>query len=295
MSALIAIGHIVGALIVLVAFGVGVLMLAGWENERNQKGALEEMSLALGIPVGELDNAEHQAKVVQFAAARFSSELFRNRLSDLCGWVHTGWGWLGTLLQVGVLLGAIWYTLTDDLSNSVHAWWIIPIALFFWISSVSFALICKLLTGRFPGQARQARKMLAKFVGERQIDQLENDLLATAVREWEAAREARQRAWEAAIAPEVAAFDLAVKRIKEDAAGPILGFLATRESNEAELDAAKRALEEAKLRATPVYDAAKQTAIKNFRDATRLLPRVKIGGHGAGYDDHRVEPSRLPD
>jgi hypothetical protein len=163
MTALIAMGHIAGALIVLVALSAGVLALAVWEHERNGKASLEEMSLALGIPVGELENAEHQSKVIQFSAARFSSELLRNRLSDLCGWVQTAWGWLGTLLQVGVLLGVIWYTFTDDLSNSVHAWWIVAIAFFFWISSAFFALICKLLTGRFPGQARQARKMLAKF------------------------------------------------------------------------------------------------------------------------------------
>lgn len=127
------------------------------------------------------------------------------------------------------------------------------------------------------------------------IKQLENDLLATAVREWEAARETRSRAWDAAIAPEAAAFDIAVERMKADLDGPLLGFVATRESNEAALDTAQRALEEAKARATPAYDAAKQTAIRNFRDATRLLPRAKIGGHGAGYDDQRAEPSWLPD
>lgn len=166
MSALVAIGHIVGALIALVAFGVGVLMLAAWERERNQKVAIEEMSLALGIHVSELENPEHQAKVVQFAADRFSSELFRNRLSDLCGRVQTGWSWLGVLVQVAVLLGVIWYTFTDNLSNSVHAWWIVGIAFFFWIVTAIFALICKLLTGRLPGQARGARKVLAKLVNE---------------------------------------------------------------------------------------------------------------------------------
>lgn len=177
MTTLIAIGHIVGALIALFAFGLGVLLVAGWETERNRKAALKEMSLALGLPVDELDNAEHQAKVLQFAAARFSSELFRNRLSDLCGLVQTGWGWLGTLLQVGVILGVIWYTFTDDLFNAVHAWWVIAVAFSFWISSVMFALLCKLLTGRFPGQARQARKMLAEHVEKRRaVDTVDEEL-----------------------------------------------------------------------------------------------------------------------
>jgi hypothetical protein len=78
--------------------------------------------------------------------------------------VQAGWGWIGTLLQGGVFLGVIWYTITGDLFNSVHAWWIIAVAFFFWISSVFFGLICRLLTGRFPGQAEQARKMLAEAV-----------------------------------------------------------------------------------------------------------------------------------
>lgn len=171
-------GHIVGAIIVLLAFGIGILMLSGWERERNQKVALQEASLALGIAVTDLDNVEHQEKIVQFAAARFSSELFRNRLSDLCGWIQIGWGWLSNLIQAGVLLGVIWYTFTGDLSNGVHAWWVVAVAFFFWISSVLFALACKLLTGRFPGQARQARKLLAEAVEGRRASQANDGAVA---------------------------------------------------------------------------------------------------------------------
>lgn len=164
MSVLIAIGHVLGAIIVLSTLGIGVLMLAAWETERNQKSAIQEACLALGITVDEIDNAEHHEKIIQFAAARFSSELFRNRFSDLCGWIQTGWGWLSFLVQACVLLGVIWVTITRDLSNSVYAWWVLAVWFFFWISSVLFALACKLFTGRFPGQAKQARKSLAEAV-----------------------------------------------------------------------------------------------------------------------------------
>lgn len=164
MSIIIAIGHIVGAIIVLVAVGFGIIMIAGWENERNHKSALSEMSLSLGIPINELDNAEHHSKVIHYLATRFSSELLRNRLSDLSGSIQKGWRWLGILLQAGIFLGVIWFTITDDLSNSIHAWWIIAVELFFWISAVLFAQVCKLLTGRFPGQAGRGRKMLADAI-----------------------------------------------------------------------------------------------------------------------------------
>lgn len=167
MSTLISIGHIVGAIIAQVALGFGLQMLGEWEIERNRKAALQELSIALGIPVSELDNVEHEAKVVKFAAARFDSELLRNRLSDLCGWIQTGWGWFGMLLQAGILLGVIWFTITEDPSISVYAWSIIAVVIFFCIVSVLFGLACKLLTGRYPGQAREARKILAEVIERR--------------------------------------------------------------------------------------------------------------------------------
>lgn len=164
MTVVIAVAHVLGAIIAVFAFCAAVLALSAWELKRNQKAAAEEVSIALGIPIESLDNAENATKVVRFTAARFSSDLFRNRLSDLCGWVQIGWGWLGTLLQAGVLIGVIWYSFTDSAQNAAHAWWVVGIAIFFWITSVVFGLVCKLVTGRFPGQARQARRQLAEYV-----------------------------------------------------------------------------------------------------------------------------------
>lgn len=164
MGVIIAVAHILGTLIALLAFESAVLALHAWELKRNQKGAAEEISIALGIPVESLDNSENVSKVVRFNAERFSSDLFRNRLSDLCGWVQVGWSWLGRLLQVGVFIGAIWYSFTDGAQNAIYAWWVIAIAIVFSITSILFGLICKLVTGRFPGQARQARKQLAQYI-----------------------------------------------------------------------------------------------------------------------------------
>jgi hypothetical protein len=170
MNVIIAIAHALGAIIAVFAFGAAVLALSAWELRRNQKAAAEEVSIELGIPVESLDNAENASKVIRFTAARFSSDLFRNRLSDLCGWVQIGWGWLGTLLQVGVLIGVIWYSFTDGAQNAVHAWWVVGIAFFFWVTAVAFGLVCKLITGRYPGQARQARKQLAEYVRNRRAE-----------------------------------------------------------------------------------------------------------------------------
>lgn len=166
---MIAFAHIVGAVIALVVFGIGVLALGAWVLERNQKAALDEMSVALGISVDRLSDPENSPRIVQFAAERFSSERFQNRLSDLCGWVQSAWAWIGALIQWGILIGVTWYAFTDDPSNAVYAWLALAVAFLFWVVSVAFASVCKLLTGRFPGQAKEARKSLAQAMRDQKI------------------------------------------------------------------------------------------------------------------------------
>ena len=84
MLALIATGHLLGSVILLTLLLGLITRLSTWEIERNQKLALQEMSIELAIPVDELDKAEYQPKIIEFIAHRFSSELLRNRLSDFC-------------------------------------------------------------------------------------------------------------------------------------------------------------------------------------------------------------------
>lgn len=125
---------------------------------------MEDMSVALGVPVDELNAPENARAAFQYSAARFTSEKIENRLSDFCWWIRTAWGWLGLLSQLGILLVVTWYSFTDSLANAVNAWIVLGVAILFWGVAALFSLACKLLTGRYPGQARQARKALAAFV-----------------------------------------------------------------------------------------------------------------------------------
>jgi hypothetical protein len=161
---LIAIAHIVGAIVVTFAFGFVVLAAAGWEAGRNQKYRLEEMAIAVGVSVEDLGRADLAPKLLEIASQRFTSDRFANRLSDLCGVVRTVWDGLGTLLQILILLAVLWFTFTDNLREAIYAWWIPVVAVIFWIIAVTFALLCRLLTGRYPGEAKQARKGLAEFL-----------------------------------------------------------------------------------------------------------------------------------
>lgn len=169
MDVLIAIAHIGGSIVALVVFGIVVLLIGAWEMQRNQRHALEDASIQLGVAVEELDNEEFAPKLIQLSSSRYSRELLRNRLSDLCGALRTVWGWLGLLLQCAILIAVVWYTFTDSLGTAVHAWWIVAVAVVFWMTAVVFALVCRLFTGRYPGEAKQARKSLAKVVSERRV------------------------------------------------------------------------------------------------------------------------------
>ena len=164
MEILIAIAHILGSIIALLIFGFVALLLAAWEADRIQKQVAAEASVALGVKVEDLDSEALAPKVLQLSAEKFSTELFRNRISDFCGLIQTMWGWLGNLTQVLVLLGVVWYTITDSTENAVYAWFIVGLAIVFWLASVIFSLTCKLLTGRYPGQAKGARKVAAEWV-----------------------------------------------------------------------------------------------------------------------------------
>ncbi|MEJ1372597.1 MAG: hypothetical protein RPU32_12560 [Candidatus Sedimenticola sp. (ex Thyasira tokunagai)] len=167
MEALIAIAHILGSIIVVVIFGFIALLIVAWETDRNKKRVAEEMSVSLGVQIDDLDSEELIPKILQFSSEKFSSELLRNRLSDFCGLIRTLWDWLGTLSQAIVLLAVIWFTIIENNENAVFAWFIVGIAVVFWLVSVIFSLVCKLLTGRYPGQAKQARKAAAEWVKER--------------------------------------------------------------------------------------------------------------------------------
>ena len=167
MELLIAIGNIVGSILAVLVLGFVTILIASWEAQRNHKQVLDEASIKLGVAVADLDKEELTPKLLQLSSERFSSELLRNRLSDLCGVIRTLWGWLSSLLQAAVLLGVVWYTITEGLDKAVYAWFIVAISLFFWIASVVFSLACRLLTGRYPGEAKQARKSLAEFLENR--------------------------------------------------------------------------------------------------------------------------------
>lgn len=164
MELLIAVAHIAGSFLMLIALGVGLLTFSNWETNRNGKQILEEAAIKLGVAMSDLDKDEVRPELIRYFSERYSGELFRNRLSDFCGLIRAIWDWFGIILQWAFLIGVIWYSVTDGISTAVYAWIVLPIALFFTVCGIIFSLVCKLLTGRYPGQAKAVRKILSNFL-----------------------------------------------------------------------------------------------------------------------------------
>jgi hypothetical protein len=160
---LMALIHIAGTVAALFAFGILLVWINGWEVERNKSRLLQELAAKLGTTVVQLEADANTSRLVQASFERYSNELLKNRLSDLCGVVRMIWGWLGSALQYGVLAYVLWSAVAENSNNAVFAWSAIGIAVIFWLTSLVFSFACYVLTGRFPGEARAARKSLAQF------------------------------------------------------------------------------------------------------------------------------------
>lgn len=162
MDMFIAAGHIAGSILTLFALGFANAAWIVWANNRDQRKLPGELSVALGVPVDGL--VDKQPEIIQHFTKRYSSELFRNRLSNVCGVLNWVWGGLGSLAQLAWLGRVGWVTFNGNLEAAVNAWWVLAIAAVFFVLEVAFSAVCKLVTGRTPGEARRGRKAVAQMI-----------------------------------------------------------------------------------------------------------------------------------
>lgn len=161
----LAIVHVVGALATTFGFGLFLLVIGAWEQERIQKRRLQDAAITLGVPLASVENDEDLIpRLIQYSSQRYSSELLRNRISDLCGPLRTAWGWLSTLVQLGIIAGVGWTMYTEGAGSAVAMWSVLAVAIFFWLAAVAFSFACLLLTGRYPGEAKLARNSIAAAI-----------------------------------------------------------------------------------------------------------------------------------
>lgn len=164
MDYLIVVGHFLGSIVSLIALKVGYLYFASWREQKEREDAAEEVSLTLGITIDELDDTQNTDKVVDFYSSKYSPERFTNRLSDFCALIRTVWVWLGFFAQLAFIGFMIWVVIEQSLRDAKYVWLCIGISLFVFVSSVVFSYVTKLVTGRYPGEAKNARALLVDFI-----------------------------------------------------------------------------------------------------------------------------------
>jgi hypothetical protein len=168
MTILVAFAHIAGSIFAIVFIGALYLAFSAWAAERNKKSLFQDAALKLGVSVDVVGEDRFAEQTLALVSDRYSNELLRNRLSDFCGVVRTGWEWLGLILQIVAIGAAVWTAFAESPSEAVIAWVAPMVAIFFAVTSILFALVCQLLTGRLPGEAKLARKNLAMFLKTRE-------------------------------------------------------------------------------------------------------------------------------
>lgn len=163
-----AIGHILGSVTVVVAIGMALAFTLGsWLLRRNNQQAIDEVSIALGVPPERLDDDDIVPKVFHFLGTRYSDDRLQNRLADLFGSLLILLTWFGVLLQVLILGAVLWYTFTNTSEAAVYAWLIVAVELVFLAIGLVASICCRVLTGRTPGQPKGARRFLAGEIAKR--------------------------------------------------------------------------------------------------------------------------------
>lgn len=162
MEIIIALGHLVGAILASILIGLFLAEIANRISKKIFEHGSAERAIKLGTDITELDYNKLSPAHLQYLSERYSSELLSNRLSNFIGVIQIVWGWGGLAVQVIVFCFVTWNTFADSLSNAVFAWSIIAISIFTWIVLYVISFICYLLTGRFPGEAKQQRRVVSE-------------------------------------------------------------------------------------------------------------------------------------
>ncbi len=159
---LIAFAHIIGSLISIAILTILINKFNVWKILRIEAKMLESLSVELGIIITK-DNFNDKGveqKITQHLSDRFSDELIKNRIPDFIGTLLTIWIWIGEFVSFAILITTLWNSFSENSEYAIYAWFIVGVSILFWIVSVISSIVCKIITGRYPGQAKAARKEL---------------------------------------------------------------------------------------------------------------------------------------
>lgn len=163
MNTLIAIGHIIGCITVVLSISaVAALLTIRFQNKTADK-AFYEVCLQAGIPIEKAEEPDNANHILKVQLDKFSPDYFQNRLSDFIGVLVTVLVITQTIVLLGVTGVVIWNTITDSLSNAKWIWTLLPLQLAFILLNLLIYVMTSLLTGRTPGQAKSVRSALLQY------------------------------------------------------------------------------------------------------------------------------------
>ena len=136
-------------------------------TKQNQRAETQEAAILLGVTVQDLENNEMSPLLMKYYSDRYSTELLRNRISDLFGTLIGLSKWFILSIQIGYLVWLAWYIFAVRMEHAVYVWGIVPIFMVYMLAIVLVSLSVRVATGRLPGEARAARQLVVKAYARR--------------------------------------------------------------------------------------------------------------------------------
>lgn len=164
---LIAALHVAGAIAVSAAWFWASHNLGLWWGKRAQARCYEAFSLALGVPVSVLKTKRASEQVIRFLSERYTTESLRNRLADMVDHLLLAFELLCILLQLVIVGVVLWDVFRFGASQAATIWVLPFIGVFSTFIQSIVIVLCMGLFGRFPGEAKYWREVVAETI-ERQ-------------------------------------------------------------------------------------------------------------------------------
>lgn len=163
---LIAVFHIVSVIVVLIV----VLLVSGlvdsYFSQKRFDRILETASVKLDLPRSGVFAGEYNEQIARYLADRYDVDRIANRISDVGRWAFLVIEWSSYAVQLSIVAIAGWFAFTKDPTYATAAWFALVAAIGFGVVNVVASSLLYLVTGRVPGEARDARALSVKLSNE---------------------------------------------------------------------------------------------------------------------------------
>lgn len=154
-----AVFHILGVLLALAVVILVSGIIDSYFSQRRLERTLDIASVKLNVPRQSLRAGHHNAQISRYLADRYDADQLSNRISDVGRPAFLALEWFSYSAQLTVVIVAGYLAFTNDLSYAPFAWFALVIAVVLWALNVVASALLYVITGRVPGEARDARDL----------------------------------------------------------------------------------------------------------------------------------------